>query len=190
MKYVKTFGLLAVIATALAASAGTATATTITSPTGTTYTGEFVAEAAIPVHIHTAVTTAECTNSTIRAQIQSHGSGVTVSGNVTTLTFSGCDAHVQVVTKGSVVIHHTSGYDGRRTLNGASFSVSFTSLGINCTYTTENTQIGTDTGGSPASLDVESAAIPRTGGSFFCGSSGQLTGFYNTTTPNPFLVDS
>ncbi|HMI82028.1 MAG TPA: hypothetical protein VK480_09605 [Solirubrobacterales bacterium] len=189
MKHVKAFVLLAVIATALLASAGTATATTITSPTGTTYTGEFVAEAVIPVEIH-GPTTTECAQSTIKAQVESHGSGVTVTGNVSTLTFSGCDRHVVVVSKGSISIHHRSGYDGTRTLNGTSFTITDTSLGLTCTYTTSNTEIGTDTGGGPASLDVESAAIPRTGGSFFCGSSAQVTGFYKTTTPNPFLVDS
>jgi hypothetical protein len=59
---------------------------------------------------------------------------------------------------------------------------------MHCIYTTNNTPLGKIVGGTTAKLEL-AATIPRTGGSFFCGSSGMWTGSYTFHTPHYLAVD-
>jgi hypothetical protein len=187
MKYVKMLGLLAVAAAALMAFAGVASATTLTSPTGTTYTGEIKAEAGT-TELHCPFTTVSCTKSTVAGKVENSGAGVTAGGKISSLTFTGCNFPVTVLKPGSLEIHHTSGYNGTLTSTGAEITIE-TSI-ASCLYKTSATDVGSLTGGSPAKLAINSAAIPRTGHSFFCGSSGQWTGSYEVTSPTSLYVDA
>ena len=68
-------------------------------------------------------------------------------------------------------------------------TVEATRFGITCRYATNNTTLGTLTGGSPATLDL-SANIPFHSGSIFCGSGPtSLTGTYLVDKPNPLYLD-
>jgi hypothetical protein len=190
MKYVKMLGLLAVAAAALMAFAGTASATVLTSPAGTTYTGTIKAESVGATSLHGPFTTVSCTNSTVEGTVSQHGAGVTVKGSIgkEKLTFTGCNYPVKVLKEGSLEIHATSGGNGTVTSSGAEVTIE-TSI-ANCIFTTNSTDIGTfeGNGGGHARLSINSAGIPRTGHSFFCGSSGQWTGSYTVTTPGTLTV--
>jgi hypothetical protein len=193
MKYAKMLGLLAVAAAAFMALVGTASATTLTSPTGTTFTGSIHAVSENGhVKLHSPLSTIEC-NSTVQGEVKTHGSGVTASGPITSLLFTECTNENTVTVKkaGTLEVHWTSGYNGTLTSSGAEIEVYSHSFGGSCIYTTNATDIGTITGGTEATLDIDSAAIPRTGGSlgFFCGSSGEWTGNYKVTTPHTLYVD-
>jgi hypothetical protein len=193
MKYVKMLGLLAVAAAALMAFAGTASATTLTSPTGTTYTGSISAESegATTLHNTSLGVSVSCNESKVTGKVETSGAGVTAGGKISTLTFTSCgEDKVTVLTNGSLEIHRTSGYNGTLTSSGAAITITDASTGVSCTYTTSNTDIGSVTGGSPATLSINSATIPRTGDSFFCGSSGQWTGSYKVTSPGSLYVDA
>ena len=181
MKYVKMLGLLAVAAAALMAFAGPASATILTSPAGTTYTGAIEATSTNG-ELHGSFVTVKCTHSVAKGSVASHG-GAEVHGNVSSLTFTGCNYATTVGKAGSLTISGTNAVKS----TGAEVSI-HTSVGT-CVFTTNGTPVGTLTEGTPAVLDINSSKIPRTGGNFLCGSSGEWTGSYDLTTPNDLWVD-
>jgi hypothetical protein len=193
MKYAKMLGLLAVAAAALMAFAGTASATQLTAPSGTVYTGTIKAASEGTTSLHGPFTTVSCTASTVEGSVAKHGAGVTVSGSISKLTFTGCNFPVTVLKAGSLEVHNIAGTnDGTLTSSGAEITIT-TSIAA-CLFTTSNTDIGrltkapSNTG--HATLDINSAGIPRTGHSVFCGSSGTWTGSYKVETPTGLLVDA
>ena len=193
MKYVKMMGLLAVAAAALMAFVGTASATTITSPTGSPYTGNIHAESHSPKTIlHGEALTVECEESTVGGSIATHGASVTASGGISTLDFNKCNYEVTVLNKGSLEAHTTKPGHASLTSTGAEITI-HGPFGINCLYKTSNTPLGTltdsHTTGGHATFDIDSALIPRTGHSAFCGSFGEWTGSYTVTNPTRLYVD-
>lgn len=199
MKYVKMLGLLAVAAAAMMAFAATASATTLTSPAGTTYTGTIHAtneNGHVSLHGENGVTI-ECA-STVEGKVEKHGTGVTVEGAISALTFTGCtnESVVTVLKKGTLIAHNIAGTtNGTLTSTGTEVKASVKSLfgTIECVYTTKETDIGTLTSSAvtnaTATLDI-SATIPRTGGSALCGANGVWTGNYIVDTPMELFVDA
>jgi len=193
MKYMKMLGLLAVAAAALMALAATASATVVTS-NGSSYTGTISASSEGATTLD-GVADITCQKSTVNGTLESHGSSVTAEGPIgkKELTFTECNQHVTVSAEGSLIAHATSNGNGTLTSSNAAVVVVITSLGLTCEYTTSNTDIGTLTGSTTtkghATLDIDSSPIPRTGGSFFCGSSSEWTGSYTVTTPSNLNLD-
>ena len=192
--------LLVLAAAAFMALAASASATTVTSPSGTVYTSTMKAasEGTTTLHNSSLGVSVSCTASSVEGKVQNHGSGVTASGSISSLTFTGCGADTVTVLKaGSLEVHDKTGgnnFDGTLTSVGAEITIKNGATGVSCTYTTgTGTDIGTLTGsvstGGNATLDIESATIPRTGDSILCGSKGQWTGSYKVTTPSTLLVD-
>jgi hypothetical protein len=195
MKYVKMLGLLAVAAAALMAFAGVASATTVTAPAGTYYTSTISAErdASKSLTLH-GIADVTCNKSSVGGKVESHGTGVTAEGKISTLTFTECDHHVQVLKPGSLTVHGIGSGKGTLTSSGAEITVEFTTEAfgdVHCVFATNNTHLGTvipaasSTG--HAKLEIESATIPRIG-PFICGSA-QWTGSYKVTTPTGLSID-
>jgi hypothetical protein len=187
MKYVKMLGLLAVAAAALMAFAGTASATQITSTAGETPT---IMATSTNTALHGPFSTVTCSHSEVVGKVEKHGATVTASGKLTKLTFTGCNYTVTVKTLGSLEVHGTSTTgNGALTSTGTVVAI-HTSVG-ECVFTTSATPIGEVTGSNHtkgnAVLDIK-GDIPRTGGSFFCGSSGEWTGNYTVGTPSTLEV--
>jgi hypothetical protein len=64
-----------------------------------------------------------------------------------------------------------------------------TRSGTTCRYKSENTAIGTLTGGTPATIDIEGKLLPD-GGSPLCGEElYPLTGSFKVTSPSSLFVD-
>jgi hypothetical protein len=185
MKFRNLLGLLAVAAAALMAFAGTASASTVTSPSGTAYTGTITASAGTMEFVGS-FTTVKCTNSTLGAVVKTHGAALTIEGWVENLTFSGCNFEITVKKGGFLFLHASGGGNAVVTWSTAEVII-HTSVG-ECVFTTNNTQIGTLSGGTPANLPIASAAIPRTGGNFLCGSSAKWSGKYTFNTPGTLFV--
>ncbi len=191
MKYVKILGLLAVAAAALMAFAGTASATSVTTTTGgaasTPGNGGTNPPAIHAVNegghvvLANAIANIEC-SSTSEGSVTAHGAGKEASGPLSKLEFTGCTNswHVTVTAAGSLSVAWTSGHNGTAKSTGA--KVTTTRLGVTCNYETNATDIGTVTGGSPATLDI-SASIPiAAGSSGLCGSgNAKWSGSYSTT---------
>ena len=185
MKYVKILGLLAVAAAAMMAFAASASATSITTTTGgaaATPTIHAVNEG--HVTLQNPIANISC-SSTVEGKVESHGSGVTAGGNISTLNFTSCTNswHVTAITNGSLEVHWTSGHNGTLTSKGA--KVDTTRFGVTCVYEIgAGTHIGTVTGGNPASLHIE-ASIPINDpeSSDLCGTgNAKWEGNYVTTS--------
>ncbi len=183
MKYVKILGLLAVAAAALMAFAGTASATSVSTTTGGAASTPTIHATNEGGHVTLAnsIANIEC-SSTSEGAVESHGAGKEASGNLSSLSFTGCTNswHVTVTAAGSLSVAWTSGHNGTAKSTGA--KVTTTRLGVTCNYETNATDIGTVTGGSPATLDI-SASIPiAAGSSGLCGSgNAKWSGSYSTT---------
>jgi hypothetical protein len=194
MKYVKILGLAAMALTALMAMAGTASATTLTSPTGSSYTSKIVA-----VSSNAKLTGAfgsfgaiECSESTVEGTVESHGTGLTVKGKITKLTFTTCkggEVTDPVAQPGTLELHSTGKTnEGTLTSLNAAVIVHNTILGT-CTFTTASTGtdigtiIGSATDTSHAVFNI-SASIP----SDRCG-NGTWEGTYTVTSPVPLHID-
>ena len=187
MKYVKTLGLLSVAAAAMMAFAGTASATYLTSPEGTIYTGTIHASSEGATELHGEAFSVNCSASTVSGKVETHGSSVTAGGKISTLDFTGCNFPVTVLNAGSLELHTSASGPGTGTLTSTGAEITIHGpFGINCIYKTSNTHIGTLT--TEETLDIDSAAIPRTGHSAFCGASGEWTGSYAVTTPSTLYV--
>lgn len=188
MNYIKMLGLTALAALGLMACAATASATAITSPSGTTYTSSIILESG---HITIKGSWIDITcsgGSSISLNVEKHGAGVTAGGKVNSWTFATCGPYSIVVKKsGSWEFHTLSGGSGTMTSSGAEFLL-ITSVG-ECVLTTNGTDMGSLSAGSPATLNVASAKIPRTGGNFLCGSSATMNASYTVTTPSSLYVD-
>jgi hypothetical protein len=184
MNRLKTVALFTIPLALLASTAG-ASANTLTSQIGTPYTGTIKAQSEGTILLHGPFTTVSC-ESTIEGKVEQHGAGVTVAGKVASLAFAKCNYPVKVLNAGSLEIHALAGGKGTVTSSNAEITIE-TSIAI-CLFKTSGTDIGTLTDssitGENARLDIEGASIPRTGHSFFCGSSGTLTGSYKVTTPS------
>jgi len=191
MKYANILGLLAVAALSLMVFAATASATIVTS-NGSSYTGIIEAESEGATTLD-GIVDLTCNKSTLKGSVESHGSLVTAEVHLSSLTLTECNVHMAVEVEGALVAHATSNGNATATSNGAVILLTITSLGLTCEYTTSNTDIGTLTGSETtngnATLDLEGSAIPRTGGSIFCGSSAEWTGSFKITTPSNLNLD-
>lgn len=215
MKYVKMLGLLAVAAAALMAFAGTASATELTNAQGD--------KLGVGTEIHaesegatslTGTITITCQKSTVEGEVtNAGGAGITVSGHVSTLTFTECGNHtVTVKNAGSLEIHtefeetgdpktshETAAATGNGTLTSTDAEVtvllhSFLLGTVHCIYKTNETDIGTLTGsknvaGKTATLDINSVSIPRVTTDSACGNHSTWEGSYSVTNPDYLDVD-
>jgi hypothetical protein len=183
MKYVKTLGLLAAVSAFLAFSSA-ASATTITSSNGSTPT---IKASSTNWEMHGSFITVKCSGSEWVGTVTKHGSSVTAVGTVSTWNFTGCNYAVTMPKTGSFEIHSTSS-TGRGTVTSSGMEMkAHTSVG-ECIFTTNQTHIGTLTGGFNPAIHLENTTIPRTGGSFFCGSTGHWTGTYHISSPDHLEV--
>jgi hypothetical protein len=190
MKHVKMLGLAVVAAMALMAFAGSASATVLTSPAGTQYKGEInaSAEPGTSLLLKAGFANITCTQSTVAGTPTNFGgAAATVSGPLSTLTFSSCNATVTVLKKGTLEIHAIgTGPNGTLTSSGAEVTVA--TGGVSCTYGTTNTDIGTLTGSKnlgvkTATMDI-SANLTKTAGGFLCASPAAWEGAYVVTKPD------
>lgn len=194
MKLVRKTGLLAVAAAGMMAFAATASGDEVTNGTGSTVTSIHATSEGHPI-LDAPYGKIEC-SSTLAGNITDQGAGKVVKGTITTLDFTNCTGTktVFVFKTGTFTLDVTGTNVGTLTSSGAEITVFDHTTGIDCIYTTSNTHIGTVTvskANEPGAgtIDIKSI-IPRTGGSFFCGSSGEWTGSYFINSPNPLHLDA
>lgn len=198
MKYLKMLGLAAIAAGALMAfaGAGTASATELTCSSGVMCAAKTAIHAELengvtnPATLHPPIGDIKCEESTVAGETTNTGSSTeTVDGPISILTFKKCNAEVNVLKAGELIVHTTEtkdNNDGTLTSTGAEVTVTFS--GFHCIFGTSATSIGWLTGSSTtkatATLDIK-AEIPRIGGrsGAFCGSKAEWTGSYSVDTP-------
>ena len=143
MNHTKILGLAAIVAAALMAliGAGSASATTLTAPDGTTLAaGSLItAEAEGTVTLHPPFGDITCEKSHVEGKTSNTGStSETVKGNISTLSFTSCNATVTVVKTGSLEIHTQetkANNNGTLTSSGTEVTVEF--IGTHCIFATE-----------------------------------------------------
>ncbi len=176
--------MLAVTAAALMAFAGSASATSVTTTTGgaaATPTIHAVNEGGHLV-LANSIANIECA-STAEGSIESHGAGKAAEGKLSSLSFTGCTNswHVTITAFGSIAIFWSSGEVG--VLISVGLRITATRLGVTCNYETNNTTIGTVTGGNPATVDINASIPIAAGSSALCGTgNAKLSGSYATTS--------
>lgn len=133
----------------------------------------------------------ECSKSTVSGKTETSGSATeTVKGPVEGLTFEECNCEVKVLKTGTLEIHWISGpNNGTVTQNGAEVTVNCSTIfgTVHCIYVTENTDLGTLTGGNPAKVDVK-ASIPRLTTNSLCSTTATWEASYEVTAPKPLYV--
>lgn len=203
MRYVKTLGLAGVAVVAMLVVAGSASATELTSPAGAKVEVgmKIKAEAEEPIQWNVPLGMS-CSSSILEGKItNAGGSGSTVSGQITTLTFTECGQEpgkisdtVFVLTPGTFELHG----NGTLTWSGGEITVlthrgaGLFKLTSHCQLKSENTDLGTLTGSNAtkgtATLDVESGPIPQS--SPGCNAEIFLSGSYKITSPDYLSVDA
>jgi hypothetical protein len=183
MKHLKIPGLTVMAVAALMAFSGNASATVLTSPAGTEYTGTLSWSLTGSLLLQGGFAELTCTASTMSGTLETN---TTSAGEkLSTLTYSNCgSATVDVLKTGSLSIAPNG------TVSGSGTETTFSVFGTSCVYgTTTNTTLGTLTGGTTASLQIN-ASSPKIAGGFACANPAKWTGKYTVTTPDTLLVDS
>src|SRR5690349_18307032 len=183
MKNLKILGLAAVISAALMALAGSAAATTVTTTTGgaaSTPTIHAVNEGG-HVKLANPIANIEC-SSTVEGKVENHGTGVTASGAFSRVEFTGCTNSWHWTSHpGKWEVHWITAHTGLTTWSNGYFTI--TRLGITCNYGTNNTTMGSITGGATATIKLEASIRLVAGSSGLCGSgNASLSGSLVTTS--------
>jgi hypothetical protein len=214
MKYAKMLGVLAVAVTAPVAfvitSVASATVLCTTNPTagqeeitgthcpsgqayGTEVTGvEIHAVNVGDVDLDTGFGGITCSRSTVQGETSAEN-GSPLSGPVGLLTFGECgNCAAIVLDAGTLTISWIfDTHNGTVTSEGAEITTGCTVLGlpIHCTYVTNDTDIGTLTGGNPATF-IASAhiAVDEANSDGVCPEESTFTATYKVTTPKPLYV--
>jgi uncharacterized oligopeptide transporter (OPT) family protein len=184
MKRFKILGLLAVAATATMAFAASAPADYVSTTTGGAAATPAIHAVSENGHLTLTnpIATISC-DSTAEGQVTLHGAGAVVGVPFHHLLFTGCTNswHVTPEYRGELEVKWTSGHDGTVIWNGA--RIQTTRVGLICVYEALGIHIGTLTGGSPATLHIEtSLPINQEMSSPLCGSSASWKGSYVTTS--------
>ena len=189
MKYLKLLGIVAVVASALTALVGAsaASATVLYSGGSKVVSGTKFEATGTNVVWKLGFATMTCNHAEFDGKTSNQGSATeTVAGNISSLSFTECNMTVDVLSKGRLIFHHTSGSNATVTSEGKEVTVAWS--GVSCTYGTPTpTSIGTLSGGSPATMSG-SASLIRVAGGFLCANPASWTATYTFTTPNPLEV--
>lgn len=147
-----------------------------------------------PGRLTTSFKTVECKRTTVAGTTENEGSASeTVKGKATTITLEECNCETKVIKTGTLEIHWIAdSFNGTLTASGTEITSSCNTIfgSVHCIYAMNGTDSGTLTGGSPATVDVESVDIPRLTTNFLCDESANWDAKYEVTSPAPLYVAS
>ena len=204
MKYLRMFGLAAVLAATLAviAGAGSASATVLCSttadpcPAGQSWPVNTVLDFSIRSggtqewYILTDTTGEEldtCSSSTVKGRITNAGSSTaTVAGSVEELTWTSCTFPTKTVTKAGLEIHKIAGTSNGTVTSSGTFEVTINTIFFgSCIYgVTSGVDLGELTEGNPAIFHINAVAEKFSGSNLACPSTSKWTATYTLTSPS------
>jgi len=203
MKYVKMLGLAAVAAAALMAFVGASSASASvlckTAPNaegkcaaGWGFSGEIHATTTEKPKLTSTFKTVECDESTVKGNAtEGTGSPTETPNGAATLSFTGhCNCTVVVASGGTLEIHAIGDTgNGTVTSNGATVTIQCSTIfgAVHCNYVTNNKDIGTLVGGTPATMNI-TIKIEEEATSSLCDAEATWHGNYSVTTPTGLWV--
>jgi len=206
MRNMKILGLC--LAAALAAmaviGAGSASATKLCSinsapcPAGNTYGKGTSIKASLVAgtvsKMASGFVTIECTSSSMSGKTTSAGggSGVAVTGEITSVTWKNCTSGLGACTASSLFTPwsaEVTGSGGSGTMSVTNAGGKFTCGGTTCEYKASKASVSVS-GGSPATIKASSVSFSKVGGGFLCSSTASWSGEYEATSPNPLFIVS
>jgi hypothetical protein len=134
-------------------------------------------------------TLSSCTGGKFTSTIVNAGSSTsTVTGSNTTVDLESCTSSIHTENLGSFEIHHISGTaDGTVTTSG--MVIGNTVFGTNCLYETgSGKDLGTLSGGSPASLSINASLNESEPRKFICPDTATWTAKWIATSPKPLYM--
>jgi hypothetical protein len=186
MKYVKMLGLAAMAAMALMAfGAGTASATTLYStgvalPAGTTLHATLEGGTAVLSTTDGKTLVDTCTGSTVHGTT-SNTSGTTVTGAISTLSWSGCTVTTDTLTNGTLHVAYNA-ETKVSTVTGSGSVVTVNFGGVSCRY---GTGAGTHLGNlGTGTLAINAVINEQAPTSFICPDTTKWVANYLITTPH------
>jgi hypothetical protein len=192
MKYVKLLSLLAVAVAAVMAFSTSASAdylattTDENTPPVNFETIHVTNEPNQEISIENAISQIKCQTATAQGKVETHTGGTSkdaATGKLTSLTFTNCTDswHVTTTALGEIWVDWAVGHNG--VIMGSGTKISATRFFVPCNYETNHTNIGTLTGGKPATLHIEGSIPLAVGSSELCGSgNAKWEGNYVTTS--------
>ena len=189
MKHRKILSLSAFAVMAIMAFAGSASATVIKKDGVNMTAGEAISASVSSswlLKTGGGTTIATCTEGSTGGSLSNAGgASLTVHISITITTVSKCNTTVDTLANGTWELHYRPLFHLSITSTGAKTTVNF--LGVSCVFETKSTEVGTLTGGKPATVDA-SGTIPGISG-FPCPSSAILSGGYTVTSPGGSTLD-
>jgi len=205
MKHLKMLGLATIAALALvgtgSASATVLCKTPLTSGcatsgwdygVGTTF--HFTTKAATTGVFETTggVVLITCTGGTLHGSLSNTGgSASTASGLLSSWAWGTCSRATNTLTLGNIEIHHEAGTDnGTLTMTGGIQWTVNTIFGSCVFGTGEALDVGTITGGNPATINTGKAVVPKISGNAACPMHEVWNATYTITAPTPLYVSA
>lgn len=132
----------------------------------------------------------ECTFGMVEGRTSNAGgTSETVNEAIAELPWESCTNTTDTTNKGELEIHWISGTNNG-TVTGKNVSVTLNTAFGSCTYGTGTAlDLGTLTGGSPATIDVNTILAKQAGG-FACPSEVKWSAHYKAASPEPLYVGS
>jgi hypothetical protein len=131
----------------------------------------------------------ECSKSSINAKVTT--TGETIDANVEGLTFEECNCEVKVLKKGTLQLKYTNGTNATVTSTGTEVTTKCSTIfgNVHCIYNTTATDLGTMTGGNPATTDTEGVNLPRLSTDSLCAEKANWDVKYEVTSPKPLFFE-
>jgi hypothetical protein len=203
MKGLKVFGCAVLVALLLILAGGTVASATVLCktqltqncgewdyPAGTKFDASLDPGSSLTTEATGGSLEGTCSESTIKGETENTGSSSeTVKIKVTELSFARCTKPTKVLNAlGTLEFHWISGTDNA-TLTAAGFEITQEAIsGVSCVYSAgTGTDLGTVTGGSMGTIDIN-AIVNKKSGSFLCPADSVWKASYTVTEPEPLYV--
>jgi hypothetical protein len=191
MKYIKMLGLAAVAAMGLMAFAGSASATELyngatTLKAGTVLDFSLKSGSSALLTETGGGTLDTCTGGTVKGKITNAGSSTTtVTGENTSITWSGCTFPTTTVTLGKLEAHQVAATTNATLTADAEIGVTINTVFFgSCVYGVKaGTDLGLVTAGNPATFTANAVAIKLSGSAFACPETSKWQASYTSTEP-------
>lgn len=175
---------------------GTASATTLTGEGGAVLPAGSSIHATLdpstgPSKLTTTFKTVECAKSTLEGTTENETS-TSVDIAVKAFTLQECNCEFKALKGGILSIAWTEGSNGTLSWNGTEVTINCSTIfgNVHCIYVTENTTLGTLTGGTTGTIDIEGANIPRLQTSSLCAEGAKWDVKYSINSPDTLKVEN